>query len=175
MITLKQISVIIGLTLGVSVFILFVIALMPGILLNNEMEWDKYYKDKNYHETRQLDPSSIKEKIESVESYKLFMERYPNAHKEFYYDGFDFASYTLGVANFTSKNILELKLDYEPFSFIDQNISCDKFSRHGGDHFTGVLVNHYIVENQCLEKGPIDFHSYPLIPGKYTDGNITLD
>ena len=93
-----------GMTIACSIFVLFVISIMPHIMNQIENNWDDVIPGKSDEE--------LKTMFYETESYKTFVSKYPENGE--YFDSYGNGGGRLEVTamNFESYNTLRLELDY---------------------------------------------------------------
>ena len=138
---LTKSAYVIGLSMGIGFFILFLISVVPNTLNNAYYDWEEINR-------RSLDPQVILDKIESTDTVKEFKLLHPNATMNFQKDDH---YYTISQSNFELQQTLTLNVSYYDGS-LRYVIECYNFLTGDGESFDNSMALSYIKANHCLEE-----------------------
>lgn len=142
---LSKFTIYLGIGMGVTVFILLMISILPFILEQSMNQWERL--DRN--------PSS-KEELRAMlvehPSYAAMYERYPDAKEEFTYHAGNHGSLSVGVMNFDTNNKLRLNLNYDEYNdSVNAYARCDSDTDRHVSSADGLFVEDYIRNTKCIE------------------------
>lgn len=102
--TLSKIAIYMGMAIACSIFILFVISIMPHIVNQIENQWDDVLPGKSDEE--------LKAMFYETESYNAFINKYPENGEYFDSYGNGGGRLEINAMNFESYQTLRLELEY---------------------------------------------------------------
>ena len=103
---LSRFAICLGIGVGLTFFVLFLVAALPGILDSSVREWERLDKSGTGEE-------ELRVKFSEHPAYAAMYERYPDANEEFDYYGRGDGSMTVGVMNFETDAQLTLSMYYD--------------------------------------------------------------
>jgi len=143
---LSKIAIYMGMAIACSIFVLFVISIMPHIIDQINNRWDDVIPGKS--------DAELKSMFYDTESYKTFVGKYPENGE--YFDSYGNGGGRLEVTamNFESYNIITLELDYDKRSdFTREYVECHSHADKQQYSIRGSLATQFIEKVDCLE-GP---------------------
>lgn len=142
---LSRFAIYLGIGIGVTFFILFLVAALPSILENSIDQWERLDKSDNSEE-------ELRAKFVEHPSYKAMYERFPDAKEEISYHGRGNGNMKVGVMNFESNNQLILDLYYNDYEDkVNANAYCNTSSDRNRMHADGLFAEDFIRNTNCLE------------------------
>jgi len=150
MITLRKIAYCVGITIAVSVFVLFLYTAVPGMIQHSG--WDEL-------DTMSMNGEEMLEEFKGHPAYAAFYERFPDAKEELNYGKkTNRAELQLGVRNFETGVELVLSMNYNKYDDdISVHINCNAgdIQELGIDSTSlrarGLFVVDFIEYTECLE------------------------
>ncbi|MDE0091632.1 MAG: hypothetical protein OXP12_09870 [Thaumarchaeota archaeon] len=142
---LPRFALYLAIGVGMTVFVLFLIASLPFII---EDSWDRW---------EELDKSGVSRdemysKMTAHPAYLAMYEVYPDAKEEFVYRDRSGADLQVGVMSFETQNRLLLDLRYyPPEDRTHANIYCSVGEDHRAMRADGLFVEDFIRNTDCLE------------------------
>lgn len=129
-----------------TVFIVFMILILPHILDNAFDEWERLSQVN-------IPEEELRAMFLAHPAYMAMYERFPDAKEEFSYrEGGGDTRMTVGVMNFENNNQLILNMYYyDRESEIKTNIRCNTTSHNGVATADGLFVEGFIQNTNCLE------------------------
>ena len=141
MYSLKKISYIVGLTIAVSVFALFLYSFLPHLIQNEQ--WD------NIKGFSMTDEELLAE-FQATPAYIAFYEKYPDAKEELNNRRHG-GELQVGIANIEKGNFLKLNLYYNEYDDrINVNVSCQTPDNRENLHSDGLFAIDFIKQTECL-------------------------
>ena len=140
---LSRFAIYLGIGIGLTFFVLFLVAALPSILDNSVREWERLDKSDTGEE-------ELRVKFSEHPAYAAMYERYPDANEEFdYYERGD-GSITVGVMNFETDAQLVLSMRYDSYR---DSIRADARCSTPSDHrdVNGLFAEDFIRATDCLE------------------------
>ncbi len=140
---LSRFAIYLGIGIGLTFFVLFLVAALPSILDNSIREWERLDKSGTGEE-------ELRVKFSEHPAYAAMYERYPDANEEFdYYERGD-GSMTVGVMNFETDAQLTLSMRYDSHR---DSIRADARCSTPSDHrdVDGLFAEDFIRATDCLE------------------------
>ena len=134
-----------GIGIGVTVFVLFLIAVLPNILEHSINQWER------------LGGSDISEEelhamFVEHPSYVAMYERFPDAKEEFSYHGGSNGMMTVGVMNFENGNQLVLDMHHDGHADrVEVNVRCQTDSDRHRLYADRLFAEDFIRNTDCLE------------------------
>ncbi|QLH06469.1 hypothetical protein [Nitrosopumilus ureiphilus] len=102
---MSKIAIYMGMAIACSIFVLFVISIMPHIVNQIENNWDDVLPGKSDEEIKAL--------FYETKSYKAFIDKYPENGEYFDSYGDGYGRLEITAMNFESYNTLQLSLEYD--------------------------------------------------------------
>lgn len=148
---LSKFAIYLGMGIGVTIFALLLISVLPYILENSMNEWERL--DRN-----DVSEEELHVKFAEHPAYVAMYERFPDAKEEFSYHGGTNWRMTVGVMNFESGNQLVLNMHHDGYyNHVEVSAYCiiksDHDRRDGGD---GLFTEDFIRNTDCLESAGDD-------------------
>jgi len=141
---LSKIAIYMGMVIACSVFVLFVISIMPHILNQIENQWDDVIPGKSDEELKAL--------FYETESYKAFINKYPESGEHFDSYGNGGGRLEISAMNFESYQTLRLDLEYNKRNdSIREYVECYSNADRHQYSIRGSLVTQFIEKVDCLE------------------------
>ena len=166
MISLTRIAFGVGITIAVSVFVLFLYSFLPHLIQNEQ--WENI-------DGMGLSDEELLEEFHATPAYVAFLERYPDAEEELnnHRSG---GELQVGVANYEKNNYLKLNLYFNKYDDrINVNVDCQTSNNRDNLHANGLFAIEFIKQTNCLDLEPIDSgepeHSLTQLP----NGVIRID
>ena len=153
---LSKIVIYMGMAIASSIFVLFLISILPYIANQIENNWEDVIPGKSDEE--------IKELFYGTDSYKAFVDRYPENGE--YYDlyGNGYGRLEVTSMNFESYNTLLLELEYDKRTdSIKEEASCYNQADEHNYYVRGTLARQFIEKIDCLDGPGIVSAPSPLI------------
>ncbi len=142
---LSKFAIYLGIGIGVTVFVLFLIAAVPSILENSVRDWERL--DRGTHSEEEL-----RAKFAEHPSYEAMYERFPDAKEDFTHYGRGDGSMRVGVINFENNNQLILELDYHDHGDkVRARAYCETESDRDGLYADSLFAEDFIRNTDCLE------------------------
>ena len=140
---LSRFAICLGIGVGLTFFVLFLVAALPGILDSSVREWERLDKSGTGEE-------ELRVKFSEHPAYAAMYERYPDANEEFDYYGRGDGSMTVGVMNFETDAQLTLSMYYDRHR---DSIRADTRCSTPSDHrdIDGLFAEDFIRATDCLE------------------------
>lgn len=166
MLPLSKIAYGVGITIAVSVFVLFLYSFLPSIIQNEQ--W------KNI-DGMNMDDEKLLEEFQATPAYIAFYERFPNATEELnnYRSG---GELQIGIANYEKNNYLKLNLYYNNYDDrINVNVDCQTSDNRNNMYADGLFAIEFIKQTNCLnlESTNIDESEHPVT--QLPNGLIRID
>lgn len=142
MISLQKIAYGVGISIAVSVFVLFLYSFLPHLLQNDQWE--------NIDGKDMSDEELLKE-FHATPAYVAFLDRYPDASEELnnHRSG---GELQVGVANYEKNNYLKLNLYYNTYDDrINVNVDCQTSNNRDNLHANGLFAIEFIKQTNCLD------------------------
>ena len=148
--TLSKIAIYMGMTIACSIFVLFVISIMPHIIDQMNNRWDDVLPGKSNDELKAI--------FYETESYKAFNNKYPENGEYFRPYGDGRGSLEVTAMNFESYNTLRLELEYDKKTdSVREDVSCNNQIDNLNLYIRGTLATQFIEKIDCLDgSGIID-------------------
>ncbi len=142
---LSKFAIYLGIGIGMTVFVLFLIAALPNILENSVRDWERLDKS-GYSE------EELRAKFTEHPAYKAMYERFPDTKEDFTYYGEGDGSMMLGVINFENNNQLMLDLNYHDYEGkVRAGAYCNTESGRDGFYADELFAEGFIRNTDCLE------------------------
>lgn len=141
---LPRFALYLAIGIGITIFVLFLIASLPFIL---EDSWDKWKRLDRMDMSR----DEIYSKMIAHPAYLAMYETYPDAKEEFVYRDRGDASLEVGVMSFETQNQLILDLDYSTYDDrIRAYVYCNVGENHREMSAGGLFAEDFIRNTDCL-------------------------
>ena len=145
MLTLQKIAYGVGISIAVSVFVLFLYSFLPHLLQNDQWE--------NIDGIGMIDEELLEE-FHATPAYVAFLERYPDASEELNNHRHG-GELQVGVANYEKNNYLKLNLYYNDYDDrINVNVDCQTSNNRDNLHANGLFAIEFIKQTNCLDLEP---------------------
>jgi len=142
---LSKFAIYLGIGMGVTFFVLFLIAALPGIMQNSIQQWEQLDNQSKSEE-------ELKAKFQKHPAYQAMYERFPDAKEEITYHGGGNGNMRVGVMNFETKNQLILDMYYNQYDHrVNANINCVTNNSNLNQGVDSLFVIDYIKNTNCLE------------------------
>ena len=166
MIPLSKIAYCVGITIAVSVFVLFLYSFLPHLIQNEQ--WENI-------DGMGMSDEELLEEFHATPAYVAFLERYPDAEEELNNQRSG-GELQVGVANYEKNNYLKLNLYFNKYDDrINVNVDCQTSNNRNNLHANGLFAIEFIKQTNCLDLEPIDSgepeHSLTQLP----NGVIRID
>ncbi len=152
---LSKIAIYMGMAIALSVFALFLMSILPHMLDQFERDWDIF----------SISQEEVMEKFENSDSYKIFVEKYPE-HGVYFDPDRNGGRMELTAMNFETFNELNLELRYYQRDGIPEfreEIRCSNDLHNVNYHIRGTLVTQFIEKVDCLNGDGIVSATSPLV------------
>lgn len=147
MITLRTIAYVVGITIAISAFALFLYSFLPHLIENDQ--WERLGG-------ADISEEELLKKIQAHDAYIAFYDRFPDAKEDFRYYKHRGGSgeMQVGVVNFEKNNSLTLSLNYnDRDEAIYANVRCDTNEEGYRDlRADNLFVIDFINQTNCLER-----------------------
>lgn len=153
---LSKIAICLGMGIAASVFILFVISIVPHIVDQVDNHWN---------EVIPVSKQEIMENFENIESYKIFVEKYPDHGRYLDLDR-NGGRLELTAMNFETFNELRLELRYDKNrnnGDVREEISCSNDMKDVHYQIRGSLASQFIEKVNCLSESGLVFATSPIV------------
>ena len=159
---LQKIAYVVGISIAVSVFVLFLYSFLPHLIQNDQ--WERV-------DGLKLTDEELLKEFKIHPAYVAFYERFPDAKEELRNERHG-GQLEVGVANFEDNNYLTLHLYFNNHDDdINANVNCDSSNDTQNRHANGLFVIEFIKQTNCLDLEPMESEHTT----KSTKGIITLD
>ena len=144
MITLKKLSYLVGLTIAIATFSLFLYSFLPHLIENDQ--WERL-------DGADISEEELLKKFQQHDAYLAFYERFPDAKEDYRYDKRGRGEMQVGVVNFEKNNTLTLSLNYNHRDEdINANVRCEtNEDGHRNLRADNLFVVDFIKQTNCLE------------------------
>ena len=133
----------VGIGMAVSLFALFMVAALPGIIKSAANQWDEL-GDTGKSEAELL------ARFQGHPAYAAMYERFPDAVEEVTYRGNGRSSMEVGAMNFESGSQLVLGMSIYDDN-VDIDVTCTSDARDGSTHIDGLFAESFIRNTDCLD------------------------
>ena len=145
MLTLQKIAYGVGISIAVSVFVLFLYSFLPHLIQNEQ--WENI-------EGMGLSDDELLEEFHATPAYVAFLERYPDAKEELNNHRHG-GELQVGIANFEKNNTLRLNLYFNNYDDrINVNVDCQTSNNRENMHADGLFAIDFIQQTNCLDLEP---------------------
>lgn len=155
--TLPKIAIYTGIAVGISFFALFLIIALPHMIQDSGRQWEEAFGSKKSSE-------EIKSILYQTESYKAFLEYYPNAGEYYRYQGNGEGRMEITAMNFETFNTLLLELNFNRYDeSVYEEVSCFNHDNDMRHQVRGTITKQFIEESKCLDGDGIIASPSPLV------------
>jgi hypothetical protein len=141
MLTLQKIAYGVGISIAVSVFVLFLYSFLPHLINNDQWE--------NVDGLKMSNEELLKE-FQATPAYVAFYERYPDAREELNNQRHG-GDMQVGIANLEKGNFLKLHLYFNKYDDrVNVNVSCETSNNSQNMHADGLFAVDFIKQTNCL-------------------------
>ena len=141
---LPRFALYLAIGIGITIFVLFLIASLPFIL---EDSWDRWKRLDRMDVSR----DELYSKMTAHPAYLAMYETYPDAREEFVYRDRGDANLQVGVMSFETQNQLILDLDYSTYQDrIRAYVYCNVDENHREMGADGLFAEDFIRNVDCL-------------------------
>lgn len=142
---LPKFAIYLGMVIGMTVFVLFLVSGLPYILEQSINNWERLDRSDASEE-------EIRAKFAEHPSYVAMYERFPDAREEFSYREGDNGMMSVGVMNFDNGNRLMLNMYYNAHDDrINVSADCNADSDSHRQIADGLFAEDFIRNTNCLE------------------------
>ena len=147
---LSKIAIYTGMAIACSVFVLFVISVMPHVLNQIEDGWEDALPDKSDEEIKKL--------FYETDSYKAFNAKYQDNGEYYNSYGNGYGRLEVTAMNFESYNTLRLNLEYnKEANSVTEDVRCENQKNDQSYSIRGTLAVQFIEKVDCLnDAGLVD-------------------
>ncbi len=149
MVKLQKIAYGVGISIAVSVFVLFLYSFLPYVIQNNA--WDKF-------DDIDLSQEEMLKKFQDHPAYAAFYERFHDAKEELNYNPKESrATMEVGIRNSENGHAVLLHMYYNEYEErVTANINCELQNVELNSdrlplHANGLFVLDFIEQTECLE------------------------
>lgn len=144
MITLRTIAYVVGITIAISAFGLFLYSFLPHLIENDQ--WERIGGEN-------ISEEELLKKFQNHNAYIAFYDRFPDAQEDYRHYKYGGGEMQVGVINFEKNNSLTLNLNYnDRDESIYANIRCDTNEDRNRDlRADNLFVMEFIEKTNCLE------------------------
>lgn len=142
MLPLQKIAYGVGISIAVSVFVLFLYSFLPHLIQNDA--WENI-------DGIGLSDEELLEEFHATPAYVAFLERYPDASEELnnHRSG---GELQVGVADYEKNNYLKLNLYFNNYDDrINVNVDCQTSNNRNNLHANGLFAIEFIKQTNCLD------------------------
>ena len=141
---LPRFALYLAIGIGITIFVLFLIASLPFII---EDSWEKWKR----LDRMDMPPDEIYSMMAAHPAYLAMYEVYPDAKEEFVYRDRGDASLQVGVMSFDTQNQLILDLDYSTYQDRTRAyVYCNVGESHREMGADGLFAEDFIRNADCL-------------------------
>lgn len=142
---LPRFALYLAMGVGMTVFVLFLFAILPFVIENSWDEWKRLDRGDRAQD-------EVYSEMTAHPAYLAMYEVYPDAKEEFTYRDRGDANLQVGIMSFETQNQLMLEMYYSEYdSKTDAYVYCNV----GGDHrkmsAEGLFAEDFIRNTDCLE------------------------
>jgi len=142
---LSRSALYLGMGIGVTFFVLFLIAALPFIIESSWRQWERL-------DISDGSQDEVYEKLVSHPAYVAMYETYPDAKEEFSYHGNDNGNLRVGIMDFETHNQLTLNLYYNTYEDrVDANAYCSTQGDRQTPNIDRLFAEDFIRNTDCLE------------------------
>ena len=145
MLSLQKIAYGVGISIAVSVFVLFLYSFLHHLIQNEQ--WENI-------EGMGLSDDELLEEFHATPAYLAFIERYPDAKEELNNHRHG-GELQVGIANYEKNNTLRLNLYFNDYDDrINVNVDCQTSNNRENMHADGLFAIDFIKQTNCLDLEP---------------------
>lgn len=154
---LPKIAIYTAIVVGISFFALFLIIALPHMIQDSGRQWEEAFGSKKSSE-------EIKSIFYETESYKTFLEYYPNAGEYYRSHGNGEGRMDVTAMNFETYNTLLLELNFNRHDeSVYEEVSCFNHDNDMRHQVRGTITKQFIEEFNCLVGDGIIASPSPLV------------
>lgn len=141
---LSKFAIYLGIGIGITFFVLFMIAALPGIIQNSIQQWEQL-------DNQSKSEVELKSKFQKHAAYQAMYERFPDAKEEITYHGGGNGNMRVGVMNFETNKQLILDMYYNMYEDrVTANVNCIGNNSEGINTDT-LFAEDFIKNTNCLD------------------------
>jgi hypothetical protein len=141
---LSKFAIYLGIGMGVTFFVLFLFAAIPGIIQNSIQQWEQL-------DSQSKSEEELKAKFQNYAAYLAMYERFPDAKEELTYHGGGNGNMRVGVMNFETNKQLILDMYYNSYEDrVTANVNCIGNNSEGMNTDT-LFAEDFIKNTNCLD------------------------
>ena len=134
-----------GIGMAITLFVLFLITALPGIIENSWINWEMLHKGDNLKE-------EIYARFVEQPTYVAMYDRFPDAKEELNFHNHRDINMKVGVMNFETQNQLMLYLNYNEYDDkVHASVYCNVNSASHKLDTDGLFVEEVIQNTNCLD------------------------
>lgn len=142
---LARLALYLAMGVGVTFFVLFLIAALPTIIESSWKDWERLDRSDRSQD-------AIYEKLISHPAYAAMYEAYPDAKEEFSYGGRGSGNMRVGIMDFETYNRLTLDLYYNTRDDqVSANVYCTTQDDRRGLDAHGLFAEDFVRNTNCLK------------------------
>ena len=167
---LSKFAIYLGIGIGVTFFILFLIVALPSIFENSIQQWERLDKSNKSDE-------ELRKKFQEHPAYKAMYERFPDAKEEIIHHGRGNGNMKVGVMNFENGNQLVMDMYYNDYDDrVEAHVNCRSNVGERNMGADGLFAEDYIKNTNCLEMEEDHTSSQgTIVTIPHSNGVITLN
>lgn len=146
---LPKIGIYLAIFIGISFFVLFLVAVLPHIIQDSGRQWEEALDKTSLSNLKS--EKELRMDFEADPIYQVFKEKYPESGDHFRYHGNGRASMEVMAMNFDNFNLLNLEMDiHKESKYIDYRITCTNEPDDIHVRVNGELSEEFIKNANCL-------------------------
>lgn len=170
---LTKIAIYTGMTIAISIFILFVISILPYIVDQIRDNWD---------EILPISKEEVLQKFYKTESYQAFIKKYPQNGRYIDIDD-NRGRLEISAMNFETLNVIRLELRYySSDDNVREEVICSNDKYDMNYRVRGSLAVQFIEKVECITgdglvrtSSPLDLKNNEPIPERIVDKNYSYN
>jgi hypothetical protein len=141
---LSKFAIYLGIGMGITLFVLFLYAAIPGIIQSSTSQWEQL-------ENNRKSESELKAKFQKHPAYFAMYERFPDAKEEFLYQGGGNGNMRVGIMNYETNKQMILEMYYNNYEDrINASVSC-MGNNSESTYADSLFAEDFIKNTNCLE------------------------
>ncbi len=145
MLSLQKIAYGVGISIAVSVFVLFLYSFLPHLIQNEQ--WENI-------DGMEMSDEELLEEFHATPAYLAFIERFPDAKEELNNHRHG-GELQVGIANYEKNNSLRLNLYFNNYDDrINVNVDCQTSNNQDNMRADGLFAIEFIKQTNCLDREP---------------------
>lgn len=166
MFSMQKVAYIVGITIAISVFTLFLYSFLPHIIQNDQ--WERI-------DGLTMSDEDLLKEFYATPAYVAFYERFPDAKEELNNHRHG-GELQVGIANLEKGNFLKLHLYYnDRDERMNVNVSCETPNNRENMHSDGLFAIDFIKQTDCLnletDSDLVEKHTTTVLP----NGLVRID